>query len=100
MKKIMLPEEEDDDEAKVISHFPSIESLLESEDFSKVNQSFTEVHESLEKISRGRGGMGKTAEARKAMKAIERVMDLLRDLLKLKYQMNSSSGDSSPQRKK
>ena len=98
MKRTILPDE--DDESRIIHQFPSLEGLLESEDFSKVNRGFTEAYESLEKLSRGRGGMGKTAEARKAMKAIERVMDLLRDLLKLKYQMNSSSGDSTPQKKR
>lgn len=85
--------------------FPEIEKLLETEDFSRINANFQQAYEALEKMSRGRGGMGKSRDARKAMKAIERVMDLLRDLLKLKYQLKengglSQEGDVSPPRRK
>ncbi len=97
MKRTQLTEEEA--EKRVVSQFPSIEALLECEDFSKVNKNFAEVHEALEKINRSRGGLGKSTDVRKALKAIERVMDLLRELLKIKYQMNSSPGDSHPQKK-
>lgn len=86
-------------EQQIAAQFPSIEKLLASEDFTPVNKSFSAIYKALETVSRGRGGMGKTAEARKAMKAIERVMDLLRDLLKLKYDMPANAGDSSPHRK-
>ncbi len=66
--------------------YPSIEKLIDSEDFTLVNQNFTQAYEALEKLSRESGGLKKTKEAKKGMKAIERVMDLLRELLKLKYQ--------------
>jgi hypothetical protein len=92
----MVREEKEPD---VAAQFPEIEKLLETEDFDKINKSFTAAYESLEKISRGRGGLGRSREARKAMKAIERVMDLLRELLKLKYQL-MENGVSTPQRKK
>jgi len=81
------------------TQFPEIERLLQTEDFNKINRSFTAAYEQLEKISKGRGGLGKSRDARKGMKAIERVMDLLRDLLKLKYQL-AEGGETTPQVKK
>lgn len=83
--------------------FPEIEKLVESEDFSKINQSFTSAYDELEKLSKAKGGLGKSRDAKKAMKAIERVMDLLRELLKLKYQLADSktaAGASGPQSKR
>lgn len=79
--------------------FPELEKLVQSEDFDKINKNFAAAYEALEKISKGRGGLGKSRDAKKAMKSIERVMDLLRELLKLKYQM-AQSGESAPQGKK
>lgn len=80
-------------EIQPVTQFPEIEKLIETEDFDKINKSFTSAYEELEKVSKGKG-MGKTQEARKAMKAIERVMDLLRDLLKLKYKMMEGGAES------
>lgn len=84
--------------------YPEIERLLETEEFDKVNQNFTQAYEQLEKLAKGRSsGLGRSQHARKAMKAIERVMDLLRELLKYKYQMGKpgvSSHHFSPHRKK
>lgn len=93
-------------EEAIAAQFPQIERLIETEDFSKINASFKAAYSSLEKIGRGGGGMGKSKDARKAMKAIERIMDLLRDLLKIKYQLVGKghsvavSGVSTPQIKK
>ena len=90
---------ESDREVEIAAQFPEIEHLLETEDFQRINDNFTAAYQELEKLGKGRGGLGKSREARKAMKAIERVMDLLRHLLKLKYEMGGS-GDSTPHRKK
>ena len=86
-----------------IIQFPEIEKLIESEDFDRINQSFTAAYEELESLSKAKGGLGKSKDAKKAMKAIEKVMDLLRDLLKLKYQMMEQGvmgGAASPQPRK
>jgi hypothetical protein len=84
---------------ETVAQFPEIEKLIDSEDFSKINQSLTAAYEELEKVSKARGGMGKSRDAKKAMKAIERVMDLLRELLKVKYRL-SEGGAPTPQPKK
>lgn len=80
-------QEEEEKEVNIAGQFPEIERLLETEDFDKINKSFAAAYESLEKVARGSGGLGKSRDARKAMKAIERVMDLFRELLKYKYQL-------------
>ena len=82
-----------------MGQFPEIEKLIESEDFTKINQSLTSVYEELEKASKTRGGMGKSRDAKKAMKAIENVMDLLRELLKVKYRLIEGGNPQSPSKK-
>ena len=94
-----IPTRETSPEAKSATQFPEIERLIETEDFDRINKNFTAAYEKLEKIAKGRGGLGKSRDAKKAMKAIERVMDLLRELLKLKYQM-IETGALGPQGKK
>lgn len=78
--------------------YPAVEKLIETEDFAKVNQNFGKIYSELEKISKEKGGLGKSQQARKGMKALEKVMDLLAELLKLKYRlvaaMESSKGGS------
>lgn len=76
-----------DAERQSTVQFPEIERLVESEDFDRINKSFTAAYEELERLTKAKGGMGKSRDAKKAMKAIERVMDLLRELLKVKYQI-------------
>ena len=74
--------------------FPIIEQLLETEDFSEINKQFMGLHEKLEKEVKGKS-MSQAAETRKAMKAIEKTMDLLQELLRLKQQQKAA-GDSPP----
>ena len=78
-------------------NYPSIEKLVASEDFREIDKNLGAAHQALEKISK-EGGLGKARDARKAMKAIEKVKDLLAELVRLKRQ--SLSGDSGPQVKK
>lgn len=79
--------------------YPEIMRLLESEDFERVNRNFTKAYEILEKMSKLKG-LGRASDARKGMKALERVMDLLRDLLRKKYQIMENTGATTPQSKK
>ena len=66
--------------------YPAIEELIEKEDFTLVNKTFALAYEELEKAAKG-GGLKKGKEARKAMKALERTMDLLAEILRLKYEL-------------
>jgi len=82
-----------DAERQAIAQFPEIEKLVESEDFDRINRSFTAAYEELERVGKSSGGMGKSRDAKKAMKALERVMDLLRELLKVKYQIQNGGSE-------
>ena len=67
--------------------YPRIEKLIDSEDFQAVNKSFATCYGELEKVARQKAGLGKAKQAKKAMRAYELVMELFKELLKLKYQL-------------
>ena len=68
--------------------YPLIENLLEKEDFDQINKSFGESYQKLHKIFMDpTSGLKKQKEARKIMEAYESTTDLIRELLKLKYQV-------------
>ncbi len=75
-------------------HYPEIERIVDSEDFTQINEHFGQAYEALEAVSK-QNGMGKARDAKKAMKALEQVMDLLKYLLKLKYEYLESQGAGS-----
>lgn len=70
--------------------YPRIERLIDTEEFDSVNKSFATAYGELEKVARQKAGLGKAKQAKKAMRAYELVMDLLKELLKLKYQMQEA----------
>lgn len=68
--------------------YPHIEDLLEKEDFERINKSFFDAYERLEKIMKDRAsGLKKQRGAQKAMKAYELTTELLNELLVIKYQI-------------
>lgn len=67
--------------------YPEIEHLIDTEDFSEVNQQFQEAYDKLEEVAKHKRGLKKSREAKKAMKAIELTMDLFRELLTIKYRL-------------
>jgi hypothetical protein len=71
----------------VASGYPRIERLIDTEEFDPINKSFAAAYGELEKVARQKAGLGKAKLAKKAMRAYELVMDILKELLKLKYQM-------------
>lgn len=68
--------------------YPALEKLIDTEDFGEVNDSFAEAFDQLEKIAKSKS-IKKSREAKKAQKAIELTMDLLKELLALKYQIQN-----------
>ncbi len=83
--------------------YPAIEKLVDSEDFNAINAHYAQAYEELEKIAK-QNGLRSSRDAKKAMKALERVMDLMKYLLKLKYQFlkaqeEGTAGEKSPQEK-
>lgn len=67
--------------------YPFVEKLIDSEDFDNVNRAFKEAYENLEKIAKEKGGVKKSGEAKKAMRALEKCSELLKELLQLKYRL-------------
>lgn len=73
---------------KAVLGYPHIEQLLETENFDGINQSFAKAYDSLQTIMNERGsGLKKQKDARKAMKAYELTTDMIKELLKVKYQL-------------
>ncbi len=79
--------------------YPRIERLIDTEEFDVVNKSFAASYGELEKVARQKAGLGKAKQAKKAMKSYELVMDLLKELLKLKYQMQEAIKQQDTQKK-
>lgn len=68
--------------------YPLIENLLETEKFDALNKSFADAYQRLETIMLDReAGLKKQKEARKAMRSYELTTDLIKELLKVKYQL-------------
>ncbi len=67
--------------------YPAIETLLDSEDFGHVNKVFEKTYAELEGKAKIKRGLKKSREARKAMKSVELVMNLLKELLEIKYRL-------------
>ncbi len=67
--------------------YPRVEKLVETENFDALNQNFGNAHQELSKIAKQKAGLVKGKLAIKAMKAIDLTMDLLKELLKLKYKL-------------
>ncbi len=87
------------EESNNIVGYPRIESLIDTEDFDSVNKSFAAAYGELEKVARQKAGLGKAKQAKKAMRAYELVMELLKELLKLKYQMQEALKQQETQKK-
>ena len=67
--------------------FPTIERLIEQENFDDLNRIFVEGYESLEKIAQGKGDLQRKKAAKKAMRSLELTMNLLRDFLSVKEEL-------------
>jgi hypothetical protein len=75
--------------------YPLIEALLDREDFDTVNKSFKDAYDRLEKrLSDKSLGLSGKKKVRAAMKSYELTVELIRELLALKYQMVSQQGET------
>lgn len=84
--------------------YPIIEKLLDSEDFSKVNKTMLACYDTLERMLKNKtGGLKKQQMIRQALKSYDLTIDLIKELLKIKYQLlakNPSSGTEAKREKK
>lgn len=72
--------------------YPHVEKLIDSEDFGEINKAFKSAYERLEEISKEKGGVRKNKEAKKAMQALEKASELLKELLQIKYRLQEELG--------
>ena len=75
--------------------YPRVEQLVDSEDFSDVNEAFEVAYAELGTLVSKSRSIKKGKDAKKAMKAMELTMDLFRDLLEIKYQLQEMQKDSN-----
>lgn len=73
---------------KTLPGYPIIEKLIETEDFSQVDQTMSVSYEALQRLLKQRtGGMKAQRQVRQAVKAFDLTLDLMKILLKTKYEM-------------
>jgi hypothetical protein len=89
------------DGKKVVSAgYPAVERLIDTEDFTEINEAFGKAYEELEEIARKKRGLKKGRDAKKAARAIENVMALFKELLEIKYKIQEMVGEASSKGRK
>jgi predicted DNA-binding WGR domain protein len=71
--------------------YPAVEKLIDTEDFDEINAAFEEAYTELFEMSKRKKGLKTQREARKAMKSLELTLDLLRELLAIKYKLQEEA---------
>lgn len=71
--------------------YPAVEKLIDTEDFDELNQAFEAAYEELHDIAKRKKGLRTQREAKKAMRSLELTMDLLRELLAIKYRLQEEA---------
>lgn len=84
--------------ANDLAGYPMIENLLETEDFARVNKSFAEAYQNLEKKVADKSlGLSGRKKVKQAMQAYELTVELIRQLVGLKAEMTKNQ--KAPQEK-
>jgi hypothetical protein len=76
------------------SGYPAIEKLIDTEEFDVLNAAFEDAYMQLQEVSSRKKGFKTQREAAKVMKTLELTLDLLRELLALKYRLQETSSES------
>lgn len=71
--------------------YPAVEKLIETEDFDEINSVFEKAYGELLEISRKKKGLKTQKDAKKAMRSLELTMELLRELLAIKYRLEEEA---------
>lgn len=69
--------------------YPSIEKLIDTEDFDEINHAFESAYMELADISKHKKGLKTQRDSKKVMKSLELTLDLLRELLAIKYRLQA-----------
>lgn len=71
--------------------YPAIERLIDTEDFEEINTAFELAYSELIDISKRKKGLKTQKDAKKIMKSLELTLDLLRELLAIKYRLQAEA---------
>ncbi len=71
--------------------YPAIEKLIDTEDFDELNAAFEAAYAQLMEITNSKKGLKTQREAKKIMKSLELTLDLLRELLSIKYRLQEQA---------
>ena len=80
--------------------YPRVEKLIETEDFVEVNEAFEAAYADLGSLVSKSRSIKKSKGAKKAMKAMELTMDLFRELLEIKYQLQEMQAEQQQSSKR
>lgn len=67
--------------------YPAVEKLIETEDFKDINEAFEAAYEELIIIQKRKKGLKTQRDSKRIMRALELTMELLRELLAIKYRI-------------
>lgn len=96
----MIETVERDGKRTLSAGYPAVEKLIDSEEFSQINRVFEAAYAELEAINRKKRGLKKGRDAKKAMRAIEHIMDLFKELLEIKYRLQEMLNQAAKGKKK
>ena len=80
--------------------YPYVEKLIETEQFDDINRAFENAYADLYEISRRKKGFKTKKDVKKAMRALELTMDILRELLAIKYRLQEEMANSKKNKEK
>lgn len=73
------------------SGYPAVEKLIDTEDFTELNTVFEVAYGELMELSKRKKGLKTQRDAKRAMRSLELTMELLRELLAIKYRIQEEA---------
>lgn len=67
--------------------YPTVEKLIDTEDFDAINLAFEDAYAELHDISKRKKGLRTKRDVKRAMRALELTLELFRELLAIKYRL-------------
>lgn len=71
--------------------YPAVEKLIDTEDFNELNAAFEAAYGELVLITKRKKGLKTQRDAGKIMRSLELTMELLRELLAIKYRIQEDA---------
>ena len=75
--------------------YPAVEKLIDTEDFEELNATFEAAYVELMELSKKKKGLRTQKEAKQIMRSLELTLDLLRELLAIKYRLQEQAAQQA-----